>query len=488
MTSWEEETNAIARACNMLGMDDNFNHAYVDNNVVPTIGGVPATDIEPQDEFNAGTNFFFVDGQRKCYGRMVQRAINPIFMQGFNCLNTNPSATWGTAGPNGYGLLSAGINLGGGTNRIDFNDNTRYDVTNVFGFTLPATVYGNDAIVRQPRHGGPAGTTTATANFYHTQYSSTRLARSAIDVTQSISAPPGPFNLGGADNSEIAFNNRTLADNDPTIPAADKDRYWGYSFSSTRVGIKQYVGSQALNNVQPLNGGGHNLPSAADSGGYNIYIQDGIDAGIAQANTPAAAVGAAYEGRVGLTAHCFGLNSCEFVHTAGGQVPLADNSSFAARTTFIQNVDLNRSDSATEPRGALARYIIGVRYKWRGGAGARRLVAQAEILDPDAPMNNSFYRNVGPELDIHELSQGNNTAVAGAPVNFGGNYDINVHGGGNTEAFLCWRFRWTSPYQIAIEFCLSVAGVAGSYNLETDEPYLPPSGDDPTAGCARYTI
>mgnify|MGYP003133702179 CR=1 FL=1 len=490
VTNWEAETNTIARAINQLGMDDNYNHAFVDSLVVPTIGGVSPTDINPQDEFNAGTNFFYVDGERKTYGRLVQRGINQMFMQGFNCLNTNPTAVWGTAGPNGYGLLTQGINFGSGDNRIDFNDNTEYDVTNVASFANAPTVYGADAIVRQPRHGGPAGSTTQTANFYHTQYSSTRLSRSAIDMGLSISDPPGPRNLGGVDNSEIAFDNYQRALDEPSIPLADKEKYWGYSFSSTRVGIKQYVGNQALNNVRELNGGGHDLPSNTDSGGYNIYVQDGIDFGIAQQNTPAAAVGAAYEGRVGLTAHCFGLNSCEFVYTAGGLVPDADNTSFNGRRTFIQNVDLNRSTSSTVPEGAFARYIIGVRYKWRGAAGSRRLVAQCEILDPEVgSMTISSYRNVGPELDIHELSQGNNTAVAGAPFNFGGSYDINVHGGANTEAFLVWRFRWTSPYQIAVEFCLSVDGLATSYNLETDEPYLPPSSSDPTRNwCKLYNM
>lgn len=490
VVNWENETNTIARAINMVGLDDNFNHAFVDSNVVPTINGVSATDINPQDEFNAGTNFFYVDGERKTYGRLVQRGVNQMFMQGFNCLNTNVTATWGTAGPNGYGLLTQGINFGSGDNRIDFNDNTKYDTTNIASFLNAPTVFGNDAVARQPRHGGPAGISTARANFYHTQYAATRLARSAINIQLSIDAPAEPFNLGGADNSEIAFNNYQLAVNNPSIPPADYERFWGYSFSSTRVGIKQYVGNQALNNVSQLNGGGHNLPSDTDCGGYNIYVQDGIDAGIALNNTPATAVGATYQGRVGLSAHCFGLNSCEFVHTAGGRVPLAPNDNFGARREFIQNCDLNRSTSSTVPEGALARYIIGVRYKWRGNAGSRRLVAQCEILDPEVgSMTISSYRNVGPELDIHELAVGNNTAVAGAPFNFGGNYDINVHGGGNTEAFLVWRFRWTSPYQIAVEFCLSVDGVAGSYNLETDEPYLPPSSSDPTRGwCKLYDM
>jgi len=244
-----------------------------------------------------------------------------------------------------------------------------------------------------------------------------------------------------------------------------------------------------LGATQPLNGGGHNLPSAQDTGGYNIYCQEQIDLAIALQQTPAPAVGAGYEGRVGLSAHCFGLNSCEFVHTAGGLVPQADNTSFAGRQQFIQNVDLNRSTSATVPEGAFARYIIGVRYKWKGAAGARRLVAQCEILDPDSSMKNSFYREVGRELDIHELSQGINTVPVGAGFNFGGSYDINVLGGPNTEAVLCWRFRWTSPYQIAVEFCLSVAGVAGSYNLETDEPFAPYSDSNPTTGwCKLYDM
>ena len=496
VTSWEAETNTIARACNMLGLDDNFNHAFVDENVLPTIGGVAPSDIERQDEYNAGTNFFYVEGERKCYGRGVQRQINPIFQQGFNCCNTNTTQVWGTTGPNGYNLLTAGINFGGsGDNRIDFNDNTKYDTTNVGPFTQIPTAFGDDARMKQPVIGGPAVANVTTANFYNTNYASTRLVKSALDPFISIEDPAGPFNLGAQigeqQNSEIAFNNYSLAVANPAIPAGDYDNYWGYSMSSTRCGIKQYVGSDVLNSVQELNGGGHNLPSAKDCGGYNIYCQEQIEAPVAIGQTPAPVVGVAYAGRVGLSAHCFGLNSCEFVHSAGGLVPLAPNSSFAGRQQFIQNCDLNKSTSPAVPEGAFARYIIGVRYKWKGalGSGARRLVAQAEILDPDSSMKNSFYRDVGPELDIHELSQGINTVPVGAGFNFGGNYDINVRGGPNTEAILVWRFRWTSPYQIAIEFCMTVDGVAGSYNLETDEPYLPPSASDPTAGwCKLYDM
>ena len=487
VTSWEEETNTIARAINMLGLDDAFNHAYVDTPVVPTVGGVPAGDFTPQDVFNTGTNFFYAVGQKKCYGRLVQRPINLFFNQGFNAAGVVTGPTVFYNNPNGFGPQLSQVNLGNGDNRIDFTDLTQYDTTNVS--TTAATRYGADATLRQPVFGAASTGTSNGSNFYNTNYAATRLSNSAIDYGRPVSDGPSPFNIAGGDNSQIAFNNYATAVNDPAINPADYDRYYGYSMESTRCGIKQYVGNQALNAVQELNGGGHDLPSGRDTGGYNIYTQDSTPSASARVYCDVASVGAQLEGRVGLTAHCFGLHSERFVHTCAGQFGNADNTNFAARRSFIQQCDLNASDDPRIPQHALARYLIGVRYEWRGAPPNRRLIAQAEILDPEALPSFSEYIPVGPELDICELALGNNTAVNGAPFNFGGSYDINVRGGANTEAFLVWRFRWTSPYQISVEFCLSVDGNAGSYHLEKDEPYLPPSASDPTAGwCTLYNM
>jgi hypothetical protein len=486
VTEWENETNKIARACNMLGLDDAFNHAYVDV-TTPTVGGVPASSFQQQDVFNAGTNFFYADGEKKCYGRLVQRPINLMFNQGFNAAGVVTGPTVFYNQPNGYGPMISAVNVGNGDNRIDFTDLTQYDTTNVA--SLGATTYGADATLRQPRYGGSSTGTSNASNFYNTNYAATILARSAIDYQRAMGDGPEPANLGAVDNSIIGFNNYALAVADPAINPADYDRFWGYSMESSRCGIKQYVGNQALNAVPELNGGGHDLPSGADTGGYNIYLQDSVSSADARRYCNVADVGATFEGRVGLTAHAFGLHSEKFVHTCAGQFGNATNDLFGARQRFIQQCDMNASDDSLLPQHALARYIIGVRYKWTGNSPNRKLVAQAEILDPEADPTFSEYLPIGPELDITELSQGNNTAVNGAPFNFGGNYDINVHGGANTEAFLCWRFRWTSPYQISIEFCLSVDGVAGSYHLEKDEPYLPPSASDPTAGwCKLYDM
>tara|TARA_R100001509_G_scaffold164990_1_gene144570 strand:- start:3065 stop:5785 length:2721 start_codon:yes stop_codon:yes gene_type:complete len=486
VTEWENETNTIARAINMLGLDDAFNHVYVDE-TTPSVGGVPASSFQQQDVFNAGTNFFYADGEKKCYGRLVQRPINLMFNQGFNAAGVVTGPTIFYNQPNGYGPMLSGVNVGNGDNRIDFTDLTQYDTTNVA--TLGATTYGADATLRQPRHGGSSTGTSNASNFYNTNYAATKLARSAIDYQRAMGDGPEPANLGSPDNSIIGFNNYLLATQDPAINPADYDRFWGYSMETSRCGIKQYVGNQALNAVPELNGGGHDLPSAKDCGGYNIYIQDSVSSGDARRYCNVADVGATFEGRVGLTAHAFGLHSEKFVHTCAGQFGNATNELSAARKTFIQLCDMNASDDPLLPQHALARYIIGVRYKWTGNSPNRKLIAQAEIIDPEAEPTYSEYEAIGPELDITELAEGRNTAVNGAPFNFGGQYDINVHGGANTEAFLCWRFRWTSPYQISIEFCLAVDGVAGSYHLEKDEPYLPPSASDPTAGwCKLYDM
>ena len=337
VTEWENETNTIARAINMLGLDDAFNHVYVDE-TTPSVGGVPASSFQQQDVFNAGTNFFYADGEKKCYGRLVQRPINLMFNQGFNAAGVVTGPTIFYNQPNGYGPMLSGVNVGNGDNRIDFTDLTQYDTTNVA--TLGATTYGADASLRQPRHGGSSTGTSNGSNFYNTNYAATKLARSAIDYQRAMGDGPEPANLGSPDNSIIGFNNYLLATQDPAINPADYDRFWGYSMETSRCGIKQYVGNQALNAVPELNGGGHDLPSAKDCGGYNIYIQDSVSSGDARRYCNVADVGATFEGRVGLTAHAFGLHSEKFVHTCAGQFGNATNELSAARKTFIQLCDM----------------------------------------------------------------------------------------------------------------------------------------------------
>ena len=56
------------------------------------------------------------------------------------------------------------------------------------------------------------------------------------------------------------------------------------------------------------------------------------------------------------------------------------------------------------------------------------------------------------------------------------NYVLNTYDnvGSRIPAMLLFRFRWSSPYTMAIDYTLSIENDANSYNMATDVPYLPP--------------
>jgi len=148
----------------------------------------------------------------------------------------------------------------------------------------------------------------------------------------------------------------------------------------------------------------------------------------------------------------------------------------------------NNSNALTGALGAKARYLLGVDLVEIGGD----LVAQARVLAPDATLENSTYNNVGNQLSLKGLCNGSNTATTPATAFGGSPYNLNTFPATNTAANLVFRFRWTSPYTMCIEFMLSTA-VATSYNLVRDEPYAPstitPITNDPrTSWCMLYDM
>ena len=474
ISNWEDYMNQIARAMNMVSIDGNFNHQLerVSQPTSITHNG-KTSDFNAQAVFETGYNAWFSNNDKRVFTRLVQRGISDqVFNQGFNCLGANPQINYNQAV--GAGVVPAGINMGTGDNEIQFMDAgiKRINSSKTTPLTAPnpPTLFANPSNALTPRMLGGGGINPA-SSFYNTQWACNRLSGSALDYGRPLTDPPSPFgNDNGVDNSEIAFNN-------------DNGSYALLMFDG---GIKQYTTQATPNAVPELNGGGHQFPSTNESGGYAVITRDMVSKATADVYTPAAAVGATNEGRVGLTASCFGVHSQDFINRYWASNP-ADS-----RRIFLENCDLSISDSPTIPQHAAARYILGVRYRWRGAAPNLRLVAQAEILDINVPATESEYVAVGQELDLYRLCAGQNTAV-NPPAAFGGGatYDINITGGANTKARLIWRFRWISPYQMTIEFCFEIDGnPAGAYRVTTDEPYLPAGANtDPTAGwCTLYTM
>ena len=256
VNSWYTETSQIARAANMLGIDDNFNHVFEDT-AVPAIVGNPSP-FELQQEFNAGYNLWWSEADKKIYGRSNQRQINLTFNQGFNCCGANPLINYNQ--PNGIGVVPAGVNFGATDNRIDFSD-LAFHRTNASNVALTAYLAPSNAAT--PRITGGSSINTGNS-FYNTQWAFNRLTQSLIDIGSACSGPSNPANTYPRNNL-IAYNNFDAAGGDPAA--------YGYAMLSSGTGIKQYVGNDTLNAVPELNNGGHTLPSSASSGGYFVYCK-----------------------------------------------------------------------------------------------------------------------------------------------------------------------------------------------------------------------
>ena len=147
---------------------------------------------------------------------------------------------------------------------------------------------------------------------------------------------------------------------------------------------------------------------------------------------------------------------------------------------FVSVVDVNNSAFTDIPEGMYSRYVLGIRIKEENDAnGNGTLVAQVEILDPqNGTLEDSKYIDVGEKLDIKKLSNGINSAVTPEyqfdSVN---QYVINTYNDSSPrlKANLLFRFRWSSPYTMAVDYTLSELSNPESYNLKTDEPYHAPS-------------
>ncbi len=454
--NWAQEFNDIAKTYNMLSNDGNFNHV-LERTLTP--GAVGSSTFEPQQVFDTGLNLWY-SKDNKVYGRFLQRSTNLVYNQAFNCLGLNQEDY--NADPLGIGPIAFGIRQGAGDDAVDFINLGDIGLIKLDGGS--PLILSNAQGVNPNLTGG--GISSNESSFYNVQWARSQLLNGNLflDYNSSLSSPPTFFNINGTDNSQLAFNN-------------DNGSYVGILYNAC---IKQYVGDFGVPPSADLNGGGHNFPSTSTSGGYALITRDMID--FTRANTYVdAGSSVGFEGKIGLTASSFGVQSYEFINSG------FDNDPVVSRSLFMDNCDLNISATADFPEGAAARYLMGVRYVWEGVSPNREMFAIVEMLNADSSLTFSEYTEVA-RLNINRLCVGTNTATTPDTV-FGGNYAINVHNHPtDIPAQLIWRFRWISPYQMNVEFCFRLSAPT-SYNTRTDEPYLVGGSNDPTTDwCVLYTM
>ena len=435
-----EYVNSIGLDCNLLSNNDAFNHIFFQSN--QQVLGQNTL----QDEYQTGFNWILKD-DRKVAIRCVQRGVNDVFNQGFNNLGQSTNGQL-IGAPNG-------INIGTGDNTTLFNEarliTINPDGTNFFfsgggyGISSPNNFY---SVVN-------------TANFY--------CCNSAFNVIDPSPEAIPPVNVAFAFGAPFDYDMTS-----GVFPAI---------MSSTAV--KKNVSMDA---PPTANGGGHASISNNGSGGYANIGFPNSNQNVCNVYYPAGLVGGNRVGFTGVLPCSFGVHSIPYIDNE------FDDNTAISRQEFLDAIDLNDSGVPqpvnSNPNFALAqssfaRYILGVDIQIIAG----RLIATAKVLDPQYGFGDSQYIIASGDLDIGELSAGfdtnTQTAFQGGQQGGATLFGINTQatGAGRTPAKLHFRFRWTSPYSMCVEYCLTIQGVNTSYEERTDEPYQPSGNNtDPSTG------
>jgi len=435
-----EYVNSIGLDCNLLSNNDAFNHIFFKSN--QQVLGQNTL----QDEYETGFNWILKD-DRKVAIRCVQRGVNDVFNQGFNNLGQSTDGQL-IGAPNG-------INIGTGDDTTLFNEarliTINPSIGNLFfgsggyGISAPNSFY---AVINTP-------------NFY--------CCNSAFNVIDPAPEAIPPVNVAFAFSGIYAYDFTSSV-----FPAI---------MSSTAV--KKNVSMDA---PPTANGGGHATIADNGSGGYANIGFPNSNQNVCNTYYPATLVPADRVGFTGILPCSFGVHSIPYIDNE------FDDDIATSRQDFILNCDLNDSGlpqsggsnpNFTQAQLGFARYILGVDIQIVSG----RLLAFVKVLDPEYGFGESQYINASALLDIGELSAGFDTNTN---TSFGGGlqggptlYGINTQatGAGRTASKLHFRFRWTSPYTMCVEYTMTIDGVGTTYEERTDEPYQPSgTNQDPTAG------
>lgn len=408
-----------------------------------------------------GYNFFYDDVTDKVQLKAIQSTGVDNYNLDFNAVNANPTYNF-----SGGGTYPIKLNWNGYYNSSEYvldsrsyvinspSGNFQFTGGNVGGFVVGQ--YTNNGNARPNVYSGGA-------NYYNTGYR---------------------YN-GATQNTKYNFTSTTYG-----LPAFDKGYY---GLNCTSVGIRRVIGDiTPSTDPQQSNSGGHQYIGHLNSGGYAIWTQSNIPQNVANIHYTTAEYGATKVGFTGLAPQFVGVQSRTFLESLVALDPSLDGSNFEDNLRFfVENCDLNKGNTPNSATNAFARYLFGFKIYDSGTTGARKLFVRGEILQEEELTGNSLFRSgyklIGNKaLDIEKLSNGINTCVpvGESEITFDGtaNYGIQTFDttAGRTPASLFFRFRWINPYQMCIEYTLSVQGYTGTYNNHTDEPYAPSATSDPT--------
>ena len=427
------------------------------------------------EAFDFGYNFYYDNDTDKVQLTATQTTGVDNFNLDFNAVNQNPifiSEDW--IGDEG-GTYPAGINWNELYSTKYHNDLTTYQFDSPDGNAVfdTASVQGLDLGNVSDDVDGVQNIYNAGANYYNTGYLCADLAiNTSYDFTtpSSINNMP-PYNTGQ------------------------------YGMITTSTGIRRVVGNvNPSSDAQKSNRGGHQYIGALNSGGYAIWSPSNTAQSLANQHYDATTYGTSKVGFTGIAPTFVGVHSIEMIKRG-----CLGNTLQEKLQEFVSICDLNFSTKPNEPVLAFPRYLFGLRIEEEFNVGSsNKLVVYAEIQKSDETQQEglSEYEIIGNQkLDIEALSGGVNTCVPVGqdPVIFaeGADYHIQTYDneGGEDAAMLFFRFRWINPYQMCIEYTLSVDGVATSYNNAYDTPYAPsvqsnpnPSTDPPVPDPSSETI
>ena len=472
---WTDNLNQYVLSANEFSMDSDYTGQIYDTAV--EFG-------DTQTKPRTGFQMLYDTGNDKPILRMVKHQPIDQYNLYFNCCRTNPDYSF--IGQGG-GTYPSGINWGASTDPKFYDD---IQMRSVIPPPIPPSVNPQVAFNTGSCFGLLTGTRTdntnattnvlnAGANFYNTGFSAT-----------SLEVNTGIYRF------ELAMSNPLSV-----LPSYNTGGTYPMVFSTT--GIKKCIGSfTPSTDPQQSNTGGHaTQPSIGATGGYAIWSQSNTLQADADRHYNATSVGEdalgnPLTGFTGLAPIQVGVMSIPYIQQVGYDEAVASGITDAfARNIDIQGKywcevnDLNASTSATIPEGSHARYLFGYEIKsvYGGSAGTGDCVIQAKVLDcVNGSIEESRYIDIGQPLSIKKLSQGISTAVV-PEYEFEANarYGINTYNTtqGRTDAMLFFRFRWVNKNQMALEYTLSVAGFAGTYNNARDTPH-----DNPLAPSAPPVI
>lgn len=402
VSDWKGVLSGISRLCNQYTYDGNFTSDYKTANVVEGV---------LQIERNYGWNWLITSANR-CIIRLDQRPFEDVGNQGWNSGGYN-----GAAGLNTLNIENVDYNMyavdspywvnSGGVDGVGFPDPS-FRVNYTFGSTATT----------------PAGF----AAFYDCGWG-------------GFSTSSNGYGIGSGNPQVVpAF--------DGQVTGTGGKGFFG--MVSSRTGIKQYTGG-----IAPVAQGGDGAGGAGhafNGSGYCVKTFRNFPQTFGDNDYPAPNGIVANRGLYVGGYSSFGLQSTQMMENMPGATSLSDSLS-----KYVERMDLNSSVNPTIAEGAVPRYLIGcdIEIGETGTPGEQFPELVVRVLDPDGPPGQSRYFVAGG-VDLTTAA-----AAAGVSLNSSGPMPA-----GKVPGNLAVRFRWSSPYCIAVEYCFQ-------YLQETDLPFAP---------------